>query len=64
VTKDVAPYAIVGGSPARLIRMRFEPEIVHGLLKLKWWTLSEAELRRLGPHFTNPRALLIHLGLL
>jgi acetyltransferase-like isoleucine patch superfamily enzyme len=64
VTKDVAPYAIVGGSPARLIRMRFEPEIVDGLLKLKWWTLSEAELRRLGPHFTNPRALLIHLGLL
>ena len=37
VSKDVTPYAIVGGVPATLIRMRFEEEVVNRLLKIKWW---------------------------
>lgn len=37
VTKDVPPYTIVGGSPARVIRQRFSDAIVERLLKLKWW---------------------------
>ncbi len=37
VTKDVAPYAIVAGNPARLIRYRFSPETIESLLKIKWW---------------------------
>ena len=37
VVKDVAPYEIVGGVPARRIRMRFDEAIVDELLKLKWW---------------------------
>ncbi|MGR5537570.1 FkbM family methyltransferase [Vibrio campbellii] len=37
VTKDVEPYAIVGGVPARTIRFRFSQEIVRRLLKIKWW---------------------------
>lgn len=37
VAKDVAPYAVVGGNPAMLIRMRFAPGIVERLLVLKWW---------------------------
>lgn len=37
VTKDVAPYAIVGGVPARTIRYRFNQVIVNKLLKIKWW---------------------------
>jgi len=37
VTKDVHPYEIVGGNPAKHIRFRFEPEIIDGLLSLKWW---------------------------
>jgi acetyltransferase-like isoleucine patch superfamily enzyme len=39
VTKDVAPYAIVGGVPAKLIRYRFDKQVVEELIRLKWWTL-------------------------
>jgi virginiamycin A acetyltransferase len=37
VTKDVPPYAIVAGNPARILRMRFSPEIISKLLSIKWW---------------------------
>lgn len=37
VTKDVEPYSIVGGVPAKEIRKRFTPDIVNELLRLKWW---------------------------
>ena len=43
VTKDVEPYSIVGGVPAKLIRFRFEKDIVQKLLNSKWWELSETE---------------------
>lgn len=39
VAKDVPPYAIVGGVPAKLIRHRFEPEIVEQLQALQWWDI-------------------------
>jgi acetyltransferase-like isoleucine patch superfamily enzyme len=45
VTKDVPPYAIVGGNPARVIRYRFTPEQINGLLALKWWEWDDATLR-------------------
>lgn len=44
VTKDVPPYAIVGGSPARLIRYRFSEDIIARLLATAWWELSLPEL--------------------
>ena len=37
VTKDVAPYTIVGGNPIQLIRPRFEPEVIQALENLAWW---------------------------
>ena len=40
VTKDVPPYAIVGGVPAKIIKYRFPPEVISELLKLKWWEYS------------------------
>jgi acetyltransferase-like isoleucine patch superfamily enzyme len=44
VTKNVPAYAIVGGNPARLIRMRFSDDIIAGLLALKWWDLHPSIL--------------------
>ena len=44
VNADVPPYAIVAGSPARVIRLRFAPEIVEQLLKLQWWELMPEQL--------------------
>ena len=40
VTKDVPPYAIVGGNPAQLIRYRFDEKLIDRLLKSKWWSYS------------------------
>ncbi len=37
VTKDVEPYTVVGGNPAKEIRKRFDNETISFLLKLKWW---------------------------
>ncbi|MFC0687520.1 CatB-related O-acetyltransferase [Novosphingobium clariflavum] len=51
VTKDVPPYAIVGGSPARIIRYRFEPEVIAELLRLQWWNYGLTALE--GADFTD-----------
>lgn len=40
VTKDVPPYAIVAGNPARILKYRFTDELITKLLKLKWWDFS------------------------
>ena len=45
VTKDVPPYAIVGGNPAQLIKYRFDDETIAKLLQLKWWDWSEEEVK-------------------
>ena len=45
VTKDVAPYSIVAGNPARLLRKRFEPNIEEAIEQSRWWEMSTEELR-------------------
>lgn len=45
VTRDVAPYAVVAGNPARLIRYRFGPDKIAQLLDMQWWHWSEERLR-------------------
>ncbi len=54
VTKDVAPYSIVGGVPARVIRQRFDDDLVAELLDVAWWRFSPNQLA--GLDFTDPRA--------
>lgn len=53
VTKDVAPYAIVGGVPAKLIRYRFSEEQVKQLLKIKWWDKDSGWFEENGKYFTD-----------
>jgi phosphonate metabolism protein (transferase hexapeptide repeat family) len=51
VTKDVAPYAIVAGNPARRIRERFPERIAERLQRLAWWDWSHERLRAALPDF-------------
>lgn len=44
VTKDVPPYTIVGGVPAKQIRKRFSEETINSLLKMKWWDWSKEKI--------------------
>lgn len=44
VTKDVAPFAIVVGMPARIVRYRFDQDLIDRLLEIKWWNLPEYEI--------------------
>lgn len=44
VTKDVPPYAVVGGIPAKIIKFRFSEEIIEKLLKIKWWDMSDDQI--------------------
>jgi acetyltransferase-like isoleucine patch superfamily enzyme len=56
VTKDVAPYTVVAGVPAKVIRHRFDQQTVEDLLALKWWNLPDDILREV-PIDDMPNAL-------
>lgn len=53
VTKDVPPYAIVAGVPAKIMRYRFTEKQISFLLKEKWWEKSEVDLREKAELFRN-----------
>ncbi len=46
VTRDVPPYAVVAGVPARVVKMRFEPPVVDALTHSRWWEFDASVLRR------------------
>lgn len=49
VTKDVPPYALVGGWPARIIKYRFNPNQITELLKIAWWNWKDEEIKEVLP---------------
>jgi len=51
VTKDVVPYSIVVGNPAKFIKKRFPDPIIQEIEALQWWNLSDAELEKIKPLF-------------
>ena len=53
VTKDIPPYCIVGGNPAKIIKKRFDDEMINLLLELKWWDKSIKEINELIPILAN-----------
>jgi len=58
VTKDVAPYSIVGGVPARVIRCRFDRDVAEAMAETKWWELEDEVLIRQGGLFCDPERYL------
>lgn len=56
VTKDVSPYCIVGGIPAKNIRPRFNKQQIAKLMKLKWWNWSEKKVRE-SVQFLNSKSI-------
>ena len=53
VTKDVAPYTIVAGNPARVIRRRFSEAVAERLDRLAWWDWTHSQLRKAVPDFRS-----------
>jgi len=54
VVKDVPPYAIVGGVPAKVIRFRFSESVISKLMESKWWELDLTQLKKVESFFKKP----------
>lgn len=53
VTKDVPPYAIVAGVPAKIVRMRFDSETITRLEALAWWNWEDSKITRFIPNLLS-----------
>lgn len=59
VVKDVLPYAVVGGNPAKEIKKPFDDELIALLERLKWWDLSPDKLAQIVPVLCNSNLQLV-----
>ena len=53
VAKDIPPYAIAGGVPAKVIKYRFTPEQIEKLLQIQWWNFQEADLQDIEKYYSD-----------
>ena len=60
VTRDVEPYAIVGGNPAKVIRKRFDERQIGLLLEMQWWDWSDEQLHAAMPLLTSGEVEKLH----
>lgn len=63
VTKDIPPYAIVGGVPAKILKYRFEEHLINELLLSEWWKLQDSELEALGKYAKDPQLFLKQISI-
>ena len=63
VTKNIGPYEIWGGNPARLIRKRFSDEMIEELMRIGWWNWDEKKLLKYGNDIFDPEVLINHYKL-
>ena len=54
VVKDVPDYAIVGGVPAKVIKYRFDDDIIRKLKRIKWWNLNDKNLKEVAKYIKDP----------
>jgi len=62
VTKDIPPYAIAVGNPARVIKYRFEPDVIEKLLEIQWWDWPYDTHKERLPHLMDMDRLLADFG--
>lgn len=60
VTKDVAPYEVVGSNPAKHIKFRFSPEQIEMLLEMQWWNWSDEQLKGAMRHLCSADICALH----
>ena len=58
VTKNIPPYAIVGGIPAKILKYRFDENLISLLIESKWWEKNEETLKNLSSYFNEPLVFL------
>ncbi len=61
VTKDIPPYAIVAGVPARILKYRFPEDVIEKLLKFQWWNLDDEDIEKIAEYIPEPEKLLANL---
>ena len=58
VSKDIPPYAVAVGCPIKIVKYRFDEEVINRLVKLAWWNWSDNRLKDVEKHFFDVEAFL------
>lgn len=58
LTKDVGPYEVWAGNPAKMVGRRFDDMTIEQLLALRWWDLGDSEITKMAAYFNDPQLLL------
>ena len=61
VTKDVPPYAVVGGVPAKILKYRFDEKTIAELMRVQWWNLSDDEIEKYAQYIKEPEVFVTEL---